>query len=179
MLEIVARTQISQVSLRTTDYGLQTTWRSDNDMSTTTNHGHGPAGPTAEELARSVAVGHEISDTGTGPMVYGTFIVALLLILAFAGMAGLLFVVGQGANDASHVLEEDPARQLPPAPRLEQNPRVDGDRIITEATERLESYGWVNQRAGTAHIPIERAMELIVEQGVNPFAAPAEGGATP
>lgn len=31
---------------------------------------------------------------------------------------------------------------------------------------QLESYGWVDQAAGVAHIPIERAMALIAEQGL-------------
>ena len=60
-----------------------------------------------------------------------------------------------------------------PEPRLEENERdqLDGVRIHEE--ERLNSYGWVDQSAGTVHIPIERAMELMVEQGV-PTAPTAE-----
>jgi hypothetical protein len=56
--------------------------------------------------------------------------------------------------------------QLPPSPRLEQSPRGDTDKIVADAAKKLEGYGWVDQQAGTAHIPIERAMELVVERGV-------------
>ncbi len=38
--------------------------------------------------------------------------------------------------------------------------------------ERLGSYGWVDRAAGVAHIPIDRAMEL-VEKGVR--ARPGQG----
>jgi hypothetical protein len=62
-----------------------------------------------------------------------------------------------------------------PEPRLEKDERdqLDGVRINEE--QRLNSYGWVDQSAGTVHIPIERAMELLVEQGVPtaPTAQPA------
>ncbi|HVU18126.1 MAG TPA: hypothetical protein VHD32_14460 [Candidatus Didemnitutus sp.] len=35
----------------------------------------------------------------------------------------------------------------------------------TEARGHLESYGWVDRPAGVAHIPIGRAMEILVAQG--------------
>jgi len=31
---------------------------------------------------------------------------------------------------------------------------------------QLNSYGWVDEQAGTAHIPIDHAMDLIVERGL-------------
>lgn len=39
--------------------------------------------------------------------------------------------------------------------------------------ERLRSYGWVNREAGVAHMPIDRAMELVAK-GVRP-RAPGDG----
>ena len=32
--------------------------------------------------------------------------------------------------------------------------------------ETLASYGWVGQSGGTVHIPIERAMQLVVQRGL-------------
>ena len=32
------------------------------------------------------------------------------------------------------------------------------------ADKRLHSYGWVDQKAGIVHIPIERAMQLVVRR---------------
>lgn len=122
-------------------------------------------GPSAESLA----LNHEVSDARTQPVVWGVVMVAGVMVLAFV-LAMVLLVVWVGpVTDQSNTLSNDEVTQLqlPPAPRLEQNPRVDGDRIIAEATERLESYGWVNERAGRAHIPIERAMELLLEHGLD------------
>ncbi len=43
---------------------------------------------------------------------------------------------------------------------------------------QLNGYGWVNQTAGVAHIPIERAMALIGEQGL-PVGQPATSSTIP
>lgn len=133
-------------------------------------HGHGGEGASAE----SVAKGFEVSDWQSRPVVVLTIATFAIMFLAFAVMAALVFVTGGELGDTSHTLTAtgEAEAQLPPEPRLEQNPNVDGERIITEAAERLESVGWADQGAGTAHIPIERAKELLVERGVNAF----EGG---
>ncbi|OAN38250.1 hypothetical protein A6A03_05005 [Chloroflexus islandicus] len=130
------------------------------------SHAHAQSeGPSAESLA----LNHEVSDARAQPVIWGVVMVAGTMVLAFV-LAMVLLVVWVGpVADQSNTLSNDEVTQLqlPPAPRLEQNPRVDGDRIIAEATERLESYGWVNERAGRAHIPIERAMELLLEHGLD------------
>lgn len=152
-------------------------------MSTTSHgggHGHGP-GQTAEDLARSQAAGHEVSDARTGILVYSGVGIFILIIASFAAIALLLALAGAGVVDEANVLEDDPASafQLPPEPRLEQNPEVDGARIEEAANTQLAGYGWVNKRDGTAHIPIDRAMELLVEQGVGPIGGEQPQGSAP
>lgn len=130
------------------------------------SHAHAHSeGPSAESLA----LNHEVSDARSTPVIWGLVIVFGTLLLAFVLMGLVLALTAGSITDASNTLRNDEVTQLqlPPAPRLEQNPRIDGDRIITEAKERLESYGWVNERAGRAHIPIERAMELLIEHGLD------------
>ncbi|HMQ35872.1 MAG TPA: cytochrome c, partial [Chloroflexaceae bacterium] len=102
------------------------------------------------------------------------------LALAFIAMAGLVFVTGVRIGATGHTLSPtgEAQAQLPPEPRLEQNPNVDGERIIAAAVAQLEGYGWVDQGQGSAHIPIERAKELLLERGVaNAFAGGQAGGA--
>lgn len=130
------------------------------------SHAHAHSeGPSAESLA----LNHEISDARSQPVIWGVVMVFGVLILAFVFMGGLLAITAGSITDASNTLSDSEVTQLqlPPPPRLEQNPRVDGDRIIAEATARLESYGWVNEQAERAHIPIERAMELLLEHGLD------------
>jgi len=47
-----------------------------------------------------------------------------------------------------------------------------------EAEANLEAYRWVDRAAGIAQIPIERAMQLIIENGLPQFATPASAPST-
>lgn len=40
-----------------------------------------------------------------------------------------------------------------------------GQRLRERQTERLNSFGWVDQRRGIVHIPIDEAIQLTVEEG--------------
>jgi hypothetical protein len=48
------------------------------------------------------------------------------------------------------------------APMLETNERGQFRDFLMDQENQLNSYGWVDEKAGVAHIPIERAMELTV-----------------
>lgn len=135
-------------------------------------HGHGTGEGASEE---SIAAGYELKDTNPRPLIFATAGVFALLALSFVLIAGLLFVTGGNPTDTSNLVEETSV-QLPPEPRLEQNPNIDGDRIVLESARQLEGYGWVQQRDGRARIPIERSMELLVERGVNPFGTGEAAG---
>jgi hypothetical protein len=135
----------------------------------TTSHGHGHSGhsePGAD--AESIAIGHELKDANAGPLLLSAVGLGILLLVSFGVMGLMLGFTGNSLNDAANRVPTSPAMQvqLPPSPRLEQNPILDGNQIVADATKKLEGYGWVDQSAGTAHIPIERAMQLVVERGV-------------
>lgn len=57
-------------------------------------------------------------------------------------------------------------KQQVPEPRLQSHPTADYDAYRAAKQRELESYGWVDRRAGVVHIPIERAMELVLERGL-------------
>jgi len=52
------------------------------------------------------------------------------------------------------------------APMLETNERGQFRDFLVNQENQLNTYGWVDDKAGIAHIPIERAMELMVQRGV-------------
>ena len=52
------------------------------------------------------------------------------------------------------------------APMLETNERGQFRDFLMDQEEQLNRYGWVDEKAGVAHIPIERAMELMVQRGL-------------
>ena len=51
-------------------------------------------------------------------------------------------------------------------PDWETAPDVEMRRFLAEEEQELNSYGWVDAGNGIARVPIDRAMELIVEQGL-------------
>ena len=118
---------------------------------------------------------------GVEPDVVSTRTV-LAFGLAFAAMAafGMLFVVGlfklldRGAekSDAAAVagagLQNQPGR-LPPAPRLQIRGTRDWQEFRAAEGERLSTYGWMDRGSGAVHIPIDRAMALVLERGVGPL----------
>jgi hypothetical protein len=65
---------------------------------------------------------------------------------------------------------------MPPPPRLQVKPAEDLAAYIERENRLLESYGWVDEDAGIARIPIERAMQLLAERG---WPQPAEGPPPP
>ncbi len=63
-------------------------------------------------------------------------------------------------------------RPLPPEPRLQKSPPNDWLTMKKQDQAALDSYRWVDQSHGIVSIPIERAMQLTVEQGIPPQPAP-------
>jgi hypothetical protein len=51
-------------------------------------------------------------------------------------------------------------------PALPADLSVQYDEWKAEQLEQLNSYGWVDQANGIAHIPVETAMDLLAEQGL-------------
>ena len=60
-------------------------------------------------------------------------------------------------------LERD--KLIPPEPRLESDPRGNGEQTIRDAEARLARYAWVDRDAGIARIPLERAQALLLQRG--------------
>jgi hypothetical protein len=53
-----------------------------------------------------------------------------------------------------------------PQPRLEENERTQLRSFIEDQDRKLATYDWVDKDRGTVRIPIDRAMELIVQRGL-------------
>ncbi len=112
---------------------------------------------------------HEHRDVNVWAL--GKFAIGLVIVSIFS--AGLVMGVFQyllhreGGIPASRI--ESPAqdsRQLPPEPRLEVTPDSDLREMRDAEAKVLNSYGYVDQSAGIVRLPIDRAMELVVQRGL-------------
>jgi hypothetical protein len=82
------------------------------------------------------------------------------------------------ANDPYVTPLAAPAGTLPPQPRLQTTPWEDLKKFRTTENMYLQSYGWIDQKAGTVHLPIEKAKELLLQRGLPARAGqqdPSEG----
>ena len=68
-------------------------------------------------------------------------------------------------EDTRHVLRDYPQTAFP-SPRLEDDERNQLNGFLTKEYDTLYSYGWVDEKAGIARIPIDRAMDLLVQRGL-------------
>lgn len=64
-------------------------------------------------------------------------------------------------------------RLLPPSPRLQTAPEVDMEVYLKNQRRWLSTYGWLDQRNGIVRVPIDRALEMIVKDGL-PHRPPAD-----
>jgi hypothetical protein len=135
--------------------------------------------PVKHESAPSHG-GYERQDIGARGIFY--FLAGLLaatLLIAFL-LSGLYRILDQRfrthqppVNPLAANVPQD-TRQVPPQypqtafpdPRLETDERTQLNSIRIAEEQKLNSYGWVDEKAGTVHIPIERAMELLAERGL-------------
>lgn len=67
----------------------------------------------------------------------------------------------QYGDDYEKYLKEDF-----PAPQLETDERTELNAVRLREENILSTYGWVDQKSGVVHIPIDRAMDLLVEHGL-------------
>jgi len=65
-----------------------------------------------------------------------------------------------------------------PSPQLEIDERTELDTSRLNEEQTLNSYGYIDQKAGTVRIPIDRAMDLIAQRGL-PARAQTGVGARP
>jgi hypothetical protein len=110
------------------------------------------------------AGGHERTDADTRYLA--AFAVGLV-VLMFIGMFAMRMMY---VEMAEYRETRDPvAAELPkdpPEPRLQVLPAADLQGTLAADQEKLTSYGWVEPSAGVVRIPVERAIELVVERGL-------------
>lgn len=117
----------------------------------------------------------------------------ILVFLAILGVAtALVYVIILGVEVGLKKMDDmnpqqpatavETGRILPPEPRLQGAPEPDPDKpgkakssmlplddmaaYSEKITKQAAAYGWVDQQGGIAHIPIDRAKEIIAEKGL-------------
>lgn len=110
---------------------------------------------------------YERRDIGGGVLV-AAVVVLLLAVALVHVLTTVLFVVFTGEQPV--ILGPTPAPQvtppIPPEPRLQVAPADEFRRLQATQEAILGNYGWVDQEAGVVRIPIDQAMDLLLERGL-------------
>lgn len=123
-------------------------------------------------------VGHETRDISTRVVVIFAVTLIVAAILIHFGVWLLYMFYGSlqaKAYPRQFPMAEVGAPPLPPAPRLQTQPREELKTMRAEEERYLNSYGWVDASRGTVHIPIDRAMQLLLQQGLPAREQPPAG----
>lgn len=56
-------------------------------------------------------------------------------------------------------------RTLPPEPKLQAQPKIELKDFRMDEQARMESYGWAEKSKGEMRMPLEKAMEMVVQNG--------------
>ena len=57
-------------------------------------------------------------------------------------------------------------RQIPPKPRIQADPHRELKDYCAAQQGQVNSYGWIDQRLHVVRIPIDRAMDLVLKNGL-------------
>lgn len=142
---------------------------------------HNPAqGDPAHPVHKDV--NFESSDINTRAILLSLFYLGLAVVITFAVT---VFVFRFATTRAEHSDSDlPPSHQgvgatLPPEPRLQGVPghvndaQQDLRNKIADDEKANQTYGWVDQQAGIARIPVDEAMKIIVSKGLPVIPAPA------
>jgi hypothetical protein len=128
--------------------------------------GREPDGPAAP--------GYETADINTrGVLGFLAFLFLVLALVLFATWRLFRYFSVAELEPAAASSFAD-VRQLPSAPELEVNGREDLLETQAEQQQELETYSWEDRKAQIVRIPIERAMDLLLQKGLPVLPLPTE-----
>lgn len=110
--------------------------------------------------------GHETRDASLPSLLIFAAGLTATLLLVMWGMALMFHYFGATQSLGPPASPFADVRTLPPQPRLQVEPRLDLEQLRRGEEAMLHSYGWVDRNSGVVHIPIERAMDLLLEKGL-------------
>lgn len=98
-------------------------------------------------------------------IVLTLFVMCVVVFLVVTGMMHY-FKLREPAQTAGQANIPRPRAEEFPQPRLEVKPGANLAELRAAEDVDLNSYGWVDRNAETVRIPIDRAMQLILERGL-------------
>lgn len=113
------------------------------------------------------SAGYEKRDVNVRVLLQFGFWMAVVLVITFLGMRWLFgyFSSTQTLGPPASIFSQN-ERQLPPSPRLQVTPHLDLETYCRGQQEKVETYAWVDRNARVVRIPVDRAVDLVLQRGM-------------
>lgn len=117
--------------------------------------------------APTAHTGYEVTDLGArGIFAFVAFMIGLMLVSMVILVVYLNSLEAEAAAADESLSPLIESQATPTGPRLQARPPLDMQAMDEMEEAILTSYGWVDEENGVVRIPIEQAMERVVEQGL-------------
>ncbi len=106
---------------------------------------------------------------------------AVAMVLSFGIVYGVFKFFDTQETSANRAAQRFPlaagVQRPQPTPALQTQPFRDVYMLRSEEAAKLQNYGWIDKDGGIARVPIDKAMDLLLQRGlpVRTDAAPATG----
>jgi len=112
--------------------------------------------------------GYEKRDISTGAVaLFAVSLVVALILVHYLALGTFHHLAGQSSTyPPSSPLAR--TREEFAGPRLLVNQNLDMETFRDSEDILLNNYGWVDRNQGIVHIPIDRAIDMLVQQGTPP-----------
>jgi hypothetical protein len=118
----------------------------------------------SEHEENNPGVAFEKRDVNTRAILYFIVILFAVVALTLISMRGLFGYYSSTQKLGPGVSPFYNSRELPPAPRLQVDPAMDLEQVRQSQNEELNSYGWADKATGKVRVPIDRAMDMLIER---------------
>ncbi|MGH9352225.1 MAG: hypothetical protein ACRD2G_08710 [Terriglobia bacterium] len=108
---------------------------------------------------------HEMRDADVRKLVWmGVGLLALIVFGFIVTEGAFYFFTGQLPIKRPTALFT--RQQMPPPPLLQEHPGGELDTYLAQQEKTLNTYGWVDRKTGIVRIPIDQAMNVLLQKGL-------------
>lgn len=111
---------------------------------------------------------HERKDVDVPSLITIAFLLFLSCVIIFFVVWGMMhyFKLHEPAKTAGQTNFPVTTAEEFPKPRLQVKGALDLAKLRAAEDANLDSYGWIDRNSRTVRIPIDRAMQLLLERGL-------------
>jgi len=122
--------------------------------------------PHAPEPPAERGPGYERRDASIRGLLQFAFWMAVVLAVTLVAMRWTFKYYSRMAPLGPPASPFTNVRVLPPSPRLQANPHQELVDYCQAQEQEVRTYGWIDRRSGIVRIPVDRAMDLLLERGL-------------